>query len=351
MRIDAHMAGRFRHPVALLGHESNGFSRAFIAIVASWLCPRGHLLSRSYHPYPGVRFHSTTTVPFRLGREIKPFLIQPSGKVVLIPYRYRNSRLELVPLWEIEQHTPKLYEYLLANRHHLEARENGRMKTSGWYGFIYPKNIEVMSEPKLLVPDIADEASFALDQKGEYAFTSAYGITLRGDAGVSLKFVLGLVNSHPLDFFWRKVSTPLRGGFYRYFAQFIEQLPIASATQRQEALAVHLVEYLLWLNRCFQAHKVEKTARDALMLGYWEQVLNGLVYELYFPEALYARGLRLFDLVQQAVLPALDAIPEAHRLSRLCKEFERVYDLQHLLRAALHDLQTVEEVRIIEGKA
>ena len=43
------------------------------------------------------------------------------------------------------------------------------------------------------------------------------------------------------------------------------------------------------------------------MLGYWEQVLNGLVYELYFPEELHARGLRLFDLVQQASLPALDS--------------------------------------------
>ena len=225
------------------------------------------------------------------------------------------------------------------------------MKTSGWYGFIYPKNIKVMSAPKLLVPDIADQASFALDENGEYAFTSGYGIILTGDAGVSLKFVLGLVNSHSLDFFWRIVSTPLHGGFYRGFTPFIEQLPIASDTQRQEALVVHLVEYLLWLNRCFQAHTAEKTARDTLMLAYWEQVLNGLVYELYFPEELHARGLHLFDLVQQAGLPVLDAISEAQRLSRLRKEFECVYDLQHPLRAALHDIQTVEEVRVIEAKA
>jgi adenine-specific DNA-methyltransferase len=94
-----------------------------------------------------------------------------------------------------------------------------------------------------------------------------------------------------------------------------------------------------------------RAPRDALMLGYWEQVLNGLAYELYFPEELHARGLRLFDLVKQASLSALDGIPEPQRLSRLRKEFERVYDLQHRLRAALHDLQTVEEVRIIEGKA
>ena len=87
------------------------------------------------------------------------------------------------------------------------------------------------------------------------------------------------------------------------------------------------------------------------MLGYWEQVLNGLVYELYFTEELHERNLHLFDLVEETGLPALETIPETERLSRLREEFERVYDLQHPLRAALHELQTVEEVRIIEGKA
>jgi hypothetical protein len=111
------------------------------------------------------------------------------------------------------------------------------------------------------------------------------------------------------------------------------------------------VNQLLWLNRHFQTHPGDKTSSDALLLGSWEQVLNGLVYELYFPEELHTRGLHLFDLVQQGGLPALEAIPEAQRLSRLRKEFEHIYNLQHPLRAALHYLQTVEEVRIIEGKA
>jgi hypothetical protein len=45
-----------------------------------------------------------------------------------------------------------------------------------------------------------------------------------------------------------------------------------------------------------------QTTRDPLMVAYWERVLNGLVYELYFPEDLHAAGLRLFDLVAQADL-------------------------------------------------
>ena len=40
------------------------------------------------------------------------------------------------------------------------------------------------------------------------------------------QFILALLNSRVLDFFLKQVSTPLRGGFFRYFTQYVEQLPI-----------------------------------------------------------------------------------------------------------------------------
>ena len=93
------------------------------------------------------------------------------------------------------------------------------------------------------------------------------------------------------------------------------------------------------------------TARVYLRPGTGNIQVNGRPFETYFPDELHERNLRLFDLVKEAGLPPLDGIPETQRVSRLREEFEGVYDLQHPLRAALHDLQTVEEVRIIEGKA
>ncbi|MBI4660673.1 MAG: hypothetical protein HY735_17690 [Verrucomicrobia bacterium] len=93
-----------------------------------------------------------------------------------------------------------------------------------------------------------------------------------------------------------------------------------------------------------------KTARDALMLGWWEQVLNGLVYELYFPEELHGKGLHLFDLAASAALPDLNSLPEPERLPRLGAEFERTYNINHPLRGALHTLRSLETIRIIEDK-
>ena len=64
-----------------------------------------------------------------------------------------------------------------------------------------------MAAPKILIPDIANQASFAWDDKGQYAFTSGYGITLKEEVEESPKFLLGLLNSNVLDFYLKQVST------------------------------------------------------------------------------------------------------------------------------------------------
>lgn len=151
------------------------------------------------------------------------------------------------------------------------------MRGAGWHAFIYPKNLEVMSSPKLLVPDIADRTAFAYDEKGEFAFTSGYGITFKSDVKESPKYLLGLLNCRVLDWFWKRVSTPLRGGFYRYFTQFIERLPIrpidfASAPERAEHDALVAV-----VERILAAKRADPNADTSV----WEREIDARVYRLY----------------------------------------------------------------------
>ena len=43
---------------------------------------------------------------------------------------------------------------------------------------------------------------------------------------VSLWYVMDMLNSPILDFFWRKVSTRFQGGYYRYFHENLNPIPI-----------------------------------------------------------------------------------------------------------------------------
>jgi hypothetical protein len=268
-----------------------------------------------------------------------------------MPYTIADGRATAIPEQKIHEQWPETFRYLKRNKAYLEGREEGRFSGSNWYEFGRNQNIDLMLLPKLLVPDIADRACFGIDETGEQAFTSGYGITSLDETKHPLKFMLALCNSRILDFYWRRISTPLRGGFFRYFTQFIEQFPIPESTKAQRAQMIQLADYLLFLNRHFADSTAEHTTRDPLMLAYWERVLNGLVYELYFPEEVEGAGLRFFALVAQAQLPHLQSIPEPERLSRLRQLFEAIHDGAHPLRIALDKLQTLDTVRIIEGKA
>ncbi|MCX6927135.1 MAG: Eco57I restriction-modification methylase domain-containing protein, partial [Verrucomicrobia bacterium] len=225
---------------------------------------------------------------FLQGRDIKRYTLLDSGKAVIIPYRQTESGLKLIAERELRESAPNTYEYLRQNKSYLESRERGRMRGQGWFGYVYPKNIDVMQRPKILVPDIADRASYALDEAGEFAFTSGYGITLKPEVKLSPKFVLGLLNSKVLDFFLKKISTTMRGGFFRYFTQFIEKLPIVqpdlskSADRARHDRLVGLVDKMLALTpklRAATADAERQTLQNAVTAT--DQQIDALVYELY----------------------------------------------------------------------
>jgi hypothetical protein len=288
------------------------------------------------------------------GREIKPYRILSSNKVAIIPYRLAHGKMLLIPPEEYEAVYPKVWKYLQRNRHYLESRENGKMKGERWYGFVYPKNLEVMTSAKILVPDIADRASFALDENGKFAFTSGYGITLKPDCGYSLKFVLAIANSLPLDFYWRQISTPLRGGFFRYFTQFIEQLPVPRSTVEQQRTIELLAEYVLWLHcQPSVAGSDPKRPQDPAVASLFEQIINALVYELFFLDEISSTGLHFFQVVSDSNLPLLNSLPHQRqmRLDALFRLFQMLDAPGHPMRIALDKLQTLDLVRIVEGKS
>jgi len=225
---------------------------------------------------------------FLKGREIKPYQVLPSGQVVIIPYRVEDGRTTLIPESELKQRFSNTYAYLRENKPYLEGRERGRMKGPQWYGYVYPKNVEVMASTKILVPDIANCASFALDKEGQYAFVSGYGIILKESVTEAPKYILGLLNSRVLDFYLKQVSTTLRGGFFRYFAQFLEQLPIRSINFADpEDVARHdrmvaLVERMLALHNKLAAATIPADKElYQRQIEATDRQIDALVYELY----------------------------------------------------------------------
>lgn len=193
-------------------------------------------------------------------------------------------------------------------------------------------------KPKIISTKISIRPTFCLDETGAYLANTSYFIPVERDA----LFILGLLNSAVFHAYARRVFVDKQGGWFEVQPKGLEEFPIPAATPEQQQACEALSNALIHLHRPESAAVPER----GLMVAYFEQWLNGLVYELFFPGELHARKLHLFEATAKIPLPAAGA-PDFP--AKLQAAFAAAHDLKSPLRAMLADLQTIEEVRIIEG--
>ena len=211
-----------------------------------------------------VKLERKAVAPFLQGQDIRHYVLENCSKVVIMPYQIKAGRAELIAETQFRKKFPLAHDYLLQNKKVLEEREEGRFSGDEWYAYGRLQNVDLMLLPKVLVPDIANFASFAFDEAGEFAFASGYGITLKADAKESCAYLLGLLNSRLLDYYLKQVSTTMRGGYFRYFTQFIEQLPIKRIDPKNKREAKLEKEIVEGVEAIQAAHKQRLKLPDAL---------------------------------------------------------------------------------------
>ncbi len=233
-----------------------------------------------------VTVEAACTVPFLRGRDIRRYITPKANTLLICPYKIGDESCNLIAEKEMRKQYPNTWEYLEESRLALESREGGRFKGEGWYAFGYPKSMHLFDKPKIIVPDYNNIPSFTYDVAGHF-YKTGYGVILHTD-NVSYHYVLGLLNSKLLFWYLKRIGTFLRGGYIRFWTQFIEQLPIRGiANEKPTDKVSHdrmaaLVTSMLSLHKQLSAVKSEAhrtviqrqiTATDA--------EIDRLVYVLY----------------------------------------------------------------------
>ena len=249
---------------------------------------RGGVVARSKHLDSEIKLEDGLLSEFLQGREIKRYQLLSSNKAVIIPYRLHEGRSVLIPETELGSKYPLTYKYFSDNRKVLEMREHGKMQGDAWYGFVYPKNIEIMKQMKLIAPDIAAGGTFALDSDGRYAFTSGYGLILKEPFAGNYLPIAAILNSKLLTFCLFQMSTVMRGGYVRLLTQYLEHLPVLgmdTADSRSSKILPKIRNAAEGLVSLFERQPVAKTDHDKKLvqrqIESTDAEIDRLVYELY----------------------------------------------------------------------
>jgi hypothetical protein len=163
---------------------------------------------------------------------MKRWLNSPTNRRVLFPYEKHQGGWRLIPADKLKSQYPRAWEYLIENEDRLRNRESGKMRDrDDWYGYIYPKNLEVMAMPKILVPAIGTRAEYCLDLHGKLCFVGSGGgggggYAILPSIKIDLAFLCGLLNSRVLDSYLKSVTTRFHSGWFAYSKLYLSQLPI-----------------------------------------------------------------------------------------------------------------------------
>ena len=120
-------------------------------------------------------------------------------------------------------------------------------------------------QPKIVYPDIAQGTEFSFDDGGYFLGNTSYLLPTKE------MWLLGLLNSKAVFWFYTKTSTQIRGGFVRFIAQYVSQIPIPSIKTAQKTSISEMV------NQILAAKRIDPDA-DVSEL---ENEIDQIVYLLY----------------------------------------------------------------------
>jgi hypothetical protein len=190
--------------------------------------------------------------PVLRGEDVKRYRLRYQKKYLIFPYIQIDSEYHVV---DIEKY-PNLNQYLSRYKEELADRYDIRQSKSKWYE-LRPCNYYLAFESeKIVYPDISDKSNFAYDDEGYYCLMTGFIMTIKKDYKTDseryLKYLLGILNSRVLEFYFKQISTFLRGGYYRYKTQYLEKLPIREITDDN----IHLTnEIILNVDQILQLNK------------------------------------------------------------------------------------------------
>jgi type I restriction-modification system DNA methylase subunit len=236
-------------------------------------------------------FEKSLLFPLVSGTDVQRYRELPYRQYILFPYEVSGTTVNLIEFGRLAERYPQTAAYLMANRKRLEGREKGKFKDGEWHRFGRNQNLGIQNRVKLCVPRLVNYLYAAYDAEGRHYLDNVDvgGIvwrTMYQDQG--FPYLLGILNSKLLRWYFPFVSAPFRGGWMSANRQFLSQLPIRlidfnnSADKAMHDEMVRLVDQMLTLHRQLTATGTDREKSGLqLQIAALDRAIDSLVFRLY----------------------------------------------------------------------
>lgn len=255
-------------------------------------------------------------------------------------YTYSNPNERVLYVEDFDEFNdldPGVQKYLLQHQHALKDRaDKKRRKSAKWWNFTFSMHKEYYKFEKIWCSYRSSENKFCLDQTTEFIGLTNTTVIFNNNNELNFLYVLGLLNSECLNFRYSHIGKKTGSGLLEYFEHGISRIPIIVANESVQEVCATIVKWIIIL----------KSSKERLVHTYFEQLIDGLVYELYFPEEIGAVGKEILPHLGD-LTPINEEMSTEEKLSIIRRTFDRLYDPRHPVRNHLETLDSVPAVRAI----
>jgi hypothetical protein len=216
--------------------------------------------------------------PILKGKDIKAYEITWSGNYVIYPY---DSEGKVLKESEFKTQNPNVYSYFRLKEPLLKGRTYFEKSSKLWYELWNQRSPVNFAKNRIVTTEISAKNNFVLTNKF-FGNTKTYHVLLKNE--FSEFYVLGLLNSRLLEFYYHNITTPQAGGFYAYKTQFLNNIPIRICEDFSGPIET-LSKILVF--------------GDSTTMPQILGVLNSLVFNLYFPEHMEEREIDVLEFVER----------------------------------------------------
>lgn len=191
------------------------------------------------------------TDAFRIEKEItKPLVkisdmkstadVENNKRRIIFPYKTVKGKAIAIEEENLKQNYPGCYEYLLSVKDVLESRGKGKHTYTPFYMYGRTQGLNRFGA-RVYTPTFSLKPRFLFDADENGFFTNGYGLYFKEESifenpiakRENVDVLLKIINSCVMDYYVKKTSVAIEGGYPCYQKNFIERFTIPQITDGQ----------------------------------------------------------------------------------------------------------------------
>ena len=225
-----------------------------------------------------------------VGAEIDKYSIENTNHVLIYSTKQAN-----IPSYS------NIFNYLKPFEEQLSKKRETRKGILPWWCLHWPRYEQLFTESKIIMRQTSDSIRCVFDENSFFVLNSIL-VFKKNTNEYQYKYISSVLNSKLTNYLYRKLTQEKGRTFAEVKPANVRKLYIPKATEKEQTLLSILYDYMIYLRKA-NSPAVDNVINNQFIGDYFERIIDGCVYELFFKGHMIERQINIIDYLYKIVKP------------------------------------------------